>query len=65
MLRKCRHPNIVTMYQSLAVRSPGLRGVVGVDLEFCAGGDLDARTQTCTLTSYERAASSEQVLSAL
>eukprot|EP00969_Alexandrium_andersonii_P310141 13705132-Alexandrium_andersonii.AAC.1 len=60
MLRKCRHPNIVAMCQSLAFRSPGLRGAVGMDLGFCAGGDLDAQTQTYTLTSYEWAASSEQ-----
>eukprot|EP00969_Alexandrium_andersonii_P045416 1994160-Alexandrium_andersonii.AAC.1 len=60
MLRACRHPNIVTMYQSLGFRNPGLRGVVGMGLELCAGGDLDGRTQKCTLTSYEWAASSEQ-----
>eukprot|EP00969_Alexandrium_andersonii_P131197 5801964-Alexandrium_andersonii.AAC.1 len=36
-----------------------------MDLEFRAGGDLDGRTQKYTLTSYEWAASSEQVLSAL
>eukprot|EP00969_Alexandrium_andersonii_P064943 2860184-Alexandrium_andersonii.AAC.1 len=32
MLKVCRHPNIVTMFQSLGFNSPALRGVVGMDL---------------------------------